>query len=222
MKMVFTWLSRLLFVLMLLYSGARLGDSWRWNVWATRLLKDGQIPRPPEIKRCSQKWLTGVAAGIRGDLEEQRQIWEQSLACSQHYLSLLHAAVPGDQELARLAAQLYPRNALAWFWLGETLFYTDQPASLPAYLHIVELEPRNGTAWCRLGWIYEGLGEAETAAEDFYKCCREGDPGRNGCFGAGRNMEKLGDLTQAISYYRLSRDPNAQSRADELQKQLTP
>jgi tetratricopeptide (TPR) repeat protein len=222
MRMVFLWLSRLLFVLILLYSGARLGDSWRWNMWATHLLKDGQIPNPPEIKTCSQKWLTGVVAAKRGDLEEQRLIWEQSLACSQHYLTLLHAAAPQDQELARLAAQFYPRSTLGWFWLGGTLFYTDRSASQPAYLHIVELEPRNGIAWCHLGWIYEGLGEVETAAEDFYKCCRNGDPGRNGCFGAGRMMEKLGDPAQAITYYRLSRFDVAQSRADELEKQLNP
>jgi tetratricopeptide (TPR) repeat protein len=222
MKIAFLWFSRLLFLCMLLYTGTRLGESLRWNLWATQLMKGGQMPNPPEITSCSQKWLTGVAAGMQGDQEEQRQIWMQSLACSEHYLSVLRTAVPQDRELALLATQLYPRSALAWFWLGETFIDTERLSGLQAYLHVVELEPRYGLAWCRLGWKYESMNEYETASQAFYNCCRNGDPGRNGCFGAGRMEEKLGNPTQAIAYYRLSRFEDAQKRADELEDQLNP
>jgi tetratricopeptide (TPR) repeat protein len=222
MKLVLPWLSWILFACMALYTGGQLDDSWRWNRWATQLLKDSPTPNPPEVRSCSQQWLVGVAAGKRGDQEEQRQIWMQSLACSPRYLSILRTADPKDQAMAQLAAQLYPRNALAWFWLGEIFFDTERLSGLDAYLHVVELEPHFGLAWCRLGWTYESMTEYETASQAFYNCCRNGDPGRNGCFGAGRMEENLGNTTQAIAYYRLSRFENAQMRADELEKQLNP
>ena len=86
----------------------------------------------------------------------------------------------------------------------------------------MELAPRDALAWCRLGVSYEGLQEFETAAQHFLKYCRNGDPGRNGCFAAGRMMEKLGNLAQAITYYRLSRLEESLGRAAELEKQRNP
>jgi hypothetical protein len=95
-------------------------------------LENGQTPNSLQTSSCSQKWLSGVAAGKRGDLASQRQLWAQSFACSQHYLPLLQAAAPQDRELALLASQLYPRSAPAWFWLGDASYPVDRPAALQA------------------------------------------------------------------------------------------
>jgi tetratricopeptide (TPR) repeat protein len=223
MKTVFLWSGRFLFLIALLYSGAHMSGTWRWNLWAIQLLKNDRPEYPLETKSCAQKWLSGVVAGKRGDLANQRQIWIQSLACSQQYLSMLRAKVPQDQELASLATQLYPRSAQAWFWLAETSAPADRSVGArQAYLRVVELDPQSGLAWCRLGVNYEISHEYGNATQGFLKCCQNGDPGRNGCFGAGRMMEKLGNLTQAITYYRLSRFDVAQQRADELEIQISP
>jgi hypothetical protein len=63
----------------------------------------------------------------------------------------------------------------------------------------------------------------EQAANAYLNCCLNGDPGSNGCYGAGCMMERLGNLPQAIAYYyRLSCWEEAQNRADELERQANP
>ena len=54
----------------------------------------------------------------------------------------------------------------------------------------------------------------------FAECCGNNDPGVNGCWGAGRMMEKEGNIPQAIYYYRLSHWSTSLQRADTLEKFL--
>ena len=53
-----------------------------------------------------------------------------------------------------------------------------------------------------------------------FQACLNGDPGANGCYGAGSIARELGDLEAAIRYYRLSNWEEALSLADELENQL--
>lgn len=171
---------------------------------------------------CGHIWLVGVEAGKRGDLAGQRHIWEQALGCAPNYLSLLQAVLPQDKGMALLATQRYPDSSKAWFWLGEAIAPTDHLAARQAYLRTVALAPDDGLAWCRLGSSYEHDGEPEKASEAFLNCCLNGDRGSNGCYGAGRIMERLGNVQKAIEYYRLSRWEGALKRAEELENQLKP
>jgi len=124
--------------------------------------------------------------------------------------------------MALLATQYYPDSSKAWFWLGEATAPTDHLGARQAYLRTVALAPRYGLAWCRLGRNYESNSELEKATEAWLNCCLNGDPGKNGCYGAGRMMEQLGNPQQAIEYYRRSHWEGALNRADELEKQLIP
>jgi tetratricopeptide (TPR) repeat protein len=203
-----------------LVGGIRLWNAWQWNAIDLRLVKDQYIAiTSPD---CSHIWLVGRAAGQRGDRIAQRQAFMQALGCSPVYRSLVQTILPEDQDLARLTTQYYPESSEAWFWLGEASTPSDPQGARQAYLKTLTLSPHNGLAWCRLGLNYEKNSEFDKAADAWLNCCLNGDPGANGCYGAGRMMERLGNLPQAIVYYRLSVWETAQNRADELEKQLSP
>ena len=202
------------------FLGARLQDAWRWNSRALLFLKGEPIA--VTASGCGHIWLVGAGAGRRGDLVGQRHIWEQALGCSPGNLSLLQIILPQDIDMAMLATQRYPNNFKTWFWLGEALAPTDPLGARQAYLRTVALAPHDGLAWCRLGRNYEYNGELEKATEAWLNCCLNGDPGSNGCYGAGRMMERLGNPQQAIEYYRRSRWAGALKRAEELEKQPSP
>jgi len=193
-------------------------NAWRWNSRAILLLKEEPIA--VTASGCNHIWLAAAEAGRRGDLTEQRQFWEQALSCSPGNVSLLQKVLPLDVDMARLATQAYPDNPSAWFWFGEAIAPTDHLSARQAYLRTVALNPGDGLAWCRLGSNYESSGQIELAWNAFVNCCYHGDPGMNGCYGAGRMMEKFGNIQQAIRYYRLSRWQGALDRADKLEAQL--
>jgi tetratricopeptide (TPR) repeat protein len=202
--------------------GARLGDAWQWNWINLRLIKSQDAALSDTIPGCSHIWLVGMAVGQRGDRSAQHQAFVQALGCSPVYLSLVQAVLPADPELARLAAQHYPESSKAWFWLGEASAPTDPLLARHAYLATVALSPHKGLAWCRLGLNYVQNSEIEKASEAWLNCCLNGDPGSNGCYGAGLMMEQLGNLPQAIAYYRLSHWEGALKRAQELEASLKP
>ena len=202
------------------FIGERLQDAWLWNSIGVRLNKGEEVSITIVNPDCAHIWMVGVIAGQRGDLAGQRHIWEQALGCSPGSLSLLQIVLPLDIYMPRLATQQYPNSSEAWFWLGETISPTDQLGARQAYLRSVELSPHAGLAWCRLGWNYQYDSEVEKSFAAFLKCCLNGDPGSNGCNHAGLFMERLGDLPQAIEYYRLSIYEKALKRADELEVQL--
>jgi tetratricopeptide (TPR) repeat protein len=197
--------------------GGFLWNAWQWNWTNLRLLRGQAVITS---SGCAHTWLAGMAAGQRRDLSTQHQSLEQALGCSPAYVTLVQAVYPADQELARLAAQTYPASARAWFWLGETLASNDLPAAREAYLHTVTLAPHHALAWCRLGRNSESSGDLGKASAAWLACCLNGDPGKNGCWGAGRMMEQLGNLPQAILYYRLSRWQGALDRAQLLSVSL--
>ena len=203
-----------------MFWGASLQYAWRWNSRALCFLKGEPIA--VTAMGCDHIWLAAAEAGRRGDPSGQRHIWEQALGCSPGNLSLLLTVLPQETDMARLATQSYPNNFKAWFWFGEAIAPNDYLDARQAYLRTVALAPSYGLAWCRLGRNYENNGEIEKAAKAWLNCCCNGDPGSNGCYGAGRMMEQLGDPQQAIEYYRFSHWEGSLKRADELEAQLHP
>jgi tetratricopeptide (TPR) repeat protein len=202
--------------------GGYLWRAWRWNLTALDLFKGKVTPISATDLACSEIWFNGMASGRRGDQAAQRRAFEQALGCSPEYISMVQAVMSADQGLAELATQRYPDQINAWFWLGDAAASVGPLAARPSYLRILAISPQNGLAWCRLGSTYEQTGEYEKAVEAFLSCCLNGDPGANGCYHAGGNMERLGDFKQAIAYYRLSRWQGALDRAQELEKSLEP
>ena len=152
-----------------------------------------------------------------------RQAYSRVLASSRKNISILRTVLPFDKDMALLATQLYPDSSESWFWLGDSIGgWRDLLGARQAYLHAIALSPHNSMAWCGLGYNYEINNEFEKSSEAYLNCCSYGDPGSNGCYGAGRMMEQLGDPQQAIEYYRRSRWEGSLNRADELENQLSP
>lgn len=209
-------------LLLVVLSGILLQDTWRWNVRAILFLKGKGDTIPITVSDCNHFMLIGAAAGKRGDISGQRQVWEHALGCSRNNISILMSVMPLDQDMALLATQLYPDSSASWFWLGESIAPSDYLSARQAYLHSIKLSPNDGLTWCRLGTSYRQSGEFEKSTDAFLNCCHNGDPGSNGCYGAGLLMEGLGDPQQAIEYYRLSQWEGALKRADELEHQLHP
>jgi tetratricopeptide (TPR) repeat protein len=185
---------------------------------ATENSKDLSHPFGPET--CRQTWLRTAAGSADPAYFIPPGDVAAILGCGTEYVSLLSAIQPANYEVASLAVARYPDNPSAWFWLGQTAEAFDWKIAQEAYSHMVQLEPSNGLAWCRLAEHYENYGQFQAAADAYLSCCRNGDPGYIGCSGAGRMMEKLGNPRQAIAYYRLSKWPKAQERADALESQL--
>ncbi len=211
------------FLIMVVLSGVHLQNAWQWNIRALHLLKRKGEAIPIKALGCDHLVLIGAEAGERGDISVQHNIMEHALGCSRTNISIVSTVFPLDEDLALLATQLYPDSSRSWFWLGESIAPTDHLRARQAYLRNVELSPKNGLTWCRLGFNYYDHGqEFEKALDAFLNCCYYGDRGSNGCYGAGRMMERLGNPQQAIEYYRLSKWDGALKRADELENQVKP
>ncbi len=191
------------------------------SLWRAVSAADPTLPVAEPLEPCERSWFRTMHTRNQGGVIPKEQV-ESALACGAEYIPLLAVIAPTNVEDARLATILYPQEARAWFWLAEASAPVDTAAERSAYLQTVRLEPSYGLAWCRLGRNYSTAGELQKAQEAFLNCCIYGDPGSNGCYGAGRMAEKLGDLQKAIEYYRLSRWDGALDRADELAGRLQP
>lgn len=140
------------------------------------------------------------------------------LACTQNSVEWLLLIYPNRTDIAAKAVQQYPNDPKAWFWLGDLAKETGNIELAKDYFNeSIRLVPAYDLAWCRLGWINEGQGLISEAEGSFLRCCENGDPGSNGCYGAGRMAEKLNDIPSAIQYYRRSHWLPALQRADELE-----
>ena len=92
-------------------------------------------------------------------------------------------------------------------------------SAIDLYRQGLALAPDDGRRWLALGELLRASDP--TAAEEAYlQACRHGDPGANGCLGAGWLAEQRGDLLRAIEIYRLSNWEGARREADALEQQL--
>jgi len=174
-------------------------------------------PLPTET--CRQTWLRAVINFHLNPVLSEAD-FTTILHCGSQNVSLLQSLEPVNINHSVQAATAYPNNATAWFWVGDATAPTDPTFARQAYLQTVTLNPRFSLAWCRLGWSYEHTEEIESALNAFLNCCQINDPGSNGCYGAGRMAEKLGDPQKAIEYYRMSHWEGSLKRADELEAEL--
>ena len=168
---------------------------------------------------CRQTWLQS-AINLHSGLQLSPTATTTVLNCGISYLSLLQSIAPTSKGYALIASTIYPDNATVWFWVAEAYSSNDPAFARQAYLQSVDINPKNGLAWCRLGWSYEEIEDKQSALNSFLNCCVNGDPGANGCYGAGRLTENMGDTVKAIQYYRMSHGKDSLKRADELEAQL--
>ena len=220
MKLFKTGFFLLTFLGLVVFVRPKLVDAWQWNLTGIHLIKGERVYLDVENPDCSHIWMVAYYAGRSGNDAGQYRTWEKALACSPSSLPILKVILLEDVDLAREAVRIYPKNYLAWFWLGDTLSPSDPSAAKQAYLQSVSLSPYYALAWCRLGSFYRKEENYKEALDAFTNCCYDGDPGSNGCYGAGKVLEILGDPQRAIKFYRRSHWEVALNRAKELAKEL--
>lgn len=192
---------------------AAFNDSPELRINAVDLLKNRAI------QDCHANWLLGrmLPQG------ENRDAFLRALQCSPNYLALLTSAYPTDLELAQQAVDQIPQNSAIWFWLADAQEAAKLPSTADSYRQVVTLDPNNALAWCRFGVVSQKAKDFESALMSFSKCCDIGDAKNyDGCYGAGQVLEQLGDIPQAILYYRRATYPPSLQRADQLQSQINP
>lgn len=177
---------------------------------AVDLLKQ-QLPT-----NCQANWLLSRLK------DQEPSIYLSIMECSQDYWPLVSNVYPTKLILAKQAVTLKPQSEMAWLWLAQAQKASDPVSALSSYINVASLNPYNGLAWCQIGNIYENQANYIQAEEAYLNCCKNEDPGLNGCYGAGRMAEISGDTILAIKYYRMSIFSSSIDRANELEKQLKP
>lgn len=171
---------------------------------------------------CRARWFAGNVAAAQQDSSARDASLRALIICHPEYALMVRAAQPKNRELGTAFAALYPMEAWGWFWLAEAVRDSDPVAAIEHYRHGLNLDPKQGVAWCGLGNILEKRQDLQAARESFANCCTFGDPDLTGCWNAGKISEELGDLPAAIHFYRTSGRENAHERARELEGLLAP
>lgn len=129
------------------------------------------------------------------------------------------------------AIQTQTETAEGWFWLAEldyAVLKVDSAHNLSeqkrsnASVYIqagLERDPTDGLRWRELGGLLR-VNDPHAAINAYLQSCSSGDPGYNVCWQADNLAEELGDIENAIHYYRYSRWEGALIRAAELEAQL--
>jgi O-antigen ligase len=173
---------------------------------------------------CRAGYYEGLAHHAAGDALAQAATWARTFDCSADYIAYVAVLAPEDADLARRAVAAQPDSADGYFWLASLLAGANSPSvaadeAIALYRHGLSLAPDDGRRWLALAQLLEGRDDA-AALDAFLQACLHGDPGANGCLGAGRLAEARGDLPAAIHYYRLSNWEGARDRAGELERRL--
>jgi tetratricopeptide (TPR) repeat protein len=148
---------------------------------------------------CRIDWFEGLLAKSINNNKKMESSWRQAMDCSQDFISVVFAAIPDNQVLAKYAHEQYPEIALPWFWLGDL----EPENRMEYYRKGLELDASDGQRWIELGDMLKDTSP-EDAMAAYLQACYHGDPGYHGCFNAGRIAEEMGNNKIAIEYYQLS------------------
>lgn len=217
----------IVFITFIAFRGSVLQEHWQRNmvfqaVAAVGLkennlntrLADGVSDRSD--RDCRLAWQSGIISRTTSVSDEYNAALLKLLRCGPEYIRIVEIFAPDQLHFAEEAVDKFPDQPEAWFWLAKVLVAENRQSAISAYQKGLSLNESNGLAWCDLGRLYEAEGKIDSAVEAFGNCCVNGDPGSNGCWGAGRMMENQGDIPQAIRYYRMSTWTKARERAQDL------
>jgi len=171
---------------------------------------------------CAYYWQAGRLGQLSGATGTGALNYTKLLECTDIYVLMMEQANPLDHKLAQTAVMNYPESSEAFFWLAEATVSADPVGALAFYEHVTQLDPSNGLAWCRQGGLLRNAENLNGAVDAFMNCCLNGDPGYNGCWGAGGTYERLNDIPAAIKAYRLSIWSGSLGRADQLEESIRP
>lgn len=168
------------------------------------------------IKDCRANWYLGLVAQRQGRILISEQVWMAAIYCDPIYIPMLEKLIPSNQRMAALSVIEHPGTAFGWLWVAKLNREEDPNEAIALYRKGLELAPQNGVAWRELGDLLLS-DEPHMALQAYLQSCFNGDPGSHGCWLAGQTAEQLGELENAIRYYRFSHWDGALQRARELQ-----
>jgi O-antigen ligase len=171
--------------------------------------------------RCDLHWHEGLLWASAGQPAGRDASWTVLLDCTDRFANFMPILAPDNAPLAQEMIGRQPDSAVGYFWLAE-LAEADDPAHATAlYRQGLALAPQDGRRWAYLAGLLVAAGDLDGALEAYLQSCRNGDPGANGCLGAGNVAARQGNLQDAIAYYRLSAYSGAWEAADALEQELT-
>lgn len=170
----------------------------------------------PIIDNCRASWYQGLAERWQGNFQAAQEFWQIAIPCDPVIVSMLETLFPEDGELAAHVVQHYPGHAIGWFWRARTIREDNTVQAIEYYAKGLELAPEDGLAWREMGDLLVSE-DPNAAIKAYLQSCYNGDPGSHGCWRAGQTAESIGEIENAIRYYRFSDWEGALQRADELQ-----
>jgi hypothetical protein len=240
----FHWLWMSIFLLMTFTSGKAFQQKFIINNLALHTIRsvffgnvyvenfDNLLRLDYERSVCRLKWYLSFVEDTKGNLSRRYLLWQEVLRCEPIFINFLAIILPEDQELAHTAIELHPRSAESWFWLVDALIESEGSSTylrpqkeenrsklIQLYIRGLEVDPYDSLRWRELGDLLQPV-DKKAAIEAYLQSCFTGDIGSNGCFRAGQTAEELGDIENAIRYYRYSRWTNALKRADKLEASI--
>ena len=170
-------------------------------------------------QNCQVYWFIWLAKRRQMDDRIIERISPKVMQCSGAYIQMMRRISPENIALATEAVYYQPNLAESWFWLADLSSVQDPELAIDYFEIGLEIDPLSGRNWIELGRLLESRDQLK-ALEAFLIACHLDDPGKHGCYGAGRVAEKIGDLQNAMAYYRLSTWPPVREKADRLEESL--
>ena len=172
-----------------------------------------------EVGGCRAYWFQGLLAHTVDDEGTRNGAWVEAMRCSSYYVSTVFVILPNYRPLAEQAVHIQPESADAWFWLARIFRQGEPQTAIEFYRRGLALRPTDGLRWRELGDLL-AVSDPQAAIEAYLQSCYNGDPGSNGCVHAGLTAERLGDIENAIRYYRLSGWSGSWEKAARLEQQM--
>lgn len=169
---------------------------------------------------CTLHWHEGLLLAAADQPAGRDAAWASLLDCTHEYARYMPVLSPGNTALAQEMIARQPGSPAGYFWLAEMIAPADPAAAVDLYRQGLALAPEDGRRWAYLAALLLEGGDLDGALEAYLQSCHNGDPGANGCLGAGKVAEQQGDPAAAIGYYRLSKFSGSLERADLLEQQL--
>ena len=233
----FVWVS--IFLVILIFIPVRLLSAFSINILGIHTLhiistgvfhELNIFHRDPSSVPCSAYWFQGFLAQVRSNQLVRDAAWQVSMQCNSRYIRFLRLILPYDTNLAYSATQAQPDTADSWFWLAEAtgmfanhiftnLIDANRPEIVLWLQMGLSLDPTDGMRWRLLGDVLRPI-DPQAAISAYLNSCLNGDPGSNGCWLAGFTAEQIGEIENAIRYYRYSNWDGALNRAAELEFML--
>jgi tetratricopeptide (TPR) repeat protein len=181
---------------------------------------------------CQAAWLAGFLYQAQNDRAARDAAWKQAARCDEKFIPLLQARLPEDRALAEDILAEHQDVASAWFWAANAMTHwvmgrlepvveSDRTQAIEDYRRGLALDPANGARWRELGDLYAPV-DLQEALQAYVQSCGLVDPLSHSCGQAASVYVQLGDIPNAIRYFRLSPWDWDRQKAAELESRLTP